>query len=227
MENILVDQLGIDSLNSLSTFNLSTFIDFFMCFAFAFTLKLFYERNSISISGKHQISSIIPILSLVVFLVILVVKSSLALSLGLVGALSIVRFRTPIKEPEELVYLFLAIAIGLGFGAGQTLTTSTVITLILVIIYLFVNNKKILNSYEEFNLIISWKNKKISSEDILKVISNHTQTIKMTRYEDNPEISQLTLLLEKVDNNLLIIQESLKDLDKDIEILFFEAKNNW
>lgn len=61
------------------------------------------------------------------FLVIFVVKSSLALSLGLVGALSIVRFRTPIKGPEELVYLFLSIAIGLGFGAGFTnLTTLTI-----------------------------------------------------------------------------------------------------
>jgi uncharacterized membrane protein YhiD involved in acid resistance len=53
-------------------------------------------------------------------LIISVVKSSLALSLGLVGALSIVRFRTPIKEPEELAYLFMAIAMGLGLGADQT-----------------------------------------------------------------------------------------------------------
>ena len=51
------------------------------------------------------------------------VKSSLALSLGLVGALSIVRFRTPIKEPEELAYLFFAIAMGLGLGADQTIPT--------------------------------------------------------------------------------------------------------
>ena len=49
-------------------------------------------------------------------LIITVVKSSLALSLGLVGALSIVRFRAAIKEPEELAYLFLTIAIGLALG---------------------------------------------------------------------------------------------------------------
>ena len=54
---------------------------------------------------------------------ITIVKSSLALSLGLVGALSIVRFRTAIKEPEELSYAFLSIAIGLGLGADQRLTT--------------------------------------------------------------------------------------------------------
>jgi len=52
-------------------------------------------------------------------LVISIIKSSLALSLGLVGALSIVRFRTAIKEPEELMFLFVAIAIGLGVGADQ------------------------------------------------------------------------------------------------------------
>ncbi|HIL79776.1 MAG TPA: DUF4956 domain-containing protein [Myxococcales bacterium] len=50
----------------------------------------------------------------------MVIKSLLALSLGLVGALSVVRFLTPTKESEELVYLFLAIALGLGLGAGQS-----------------------------------------------------------------------------------------------------------
>ena len=56
-------------------------------------------------------------------LIITVIKSSIALSLGLVGALSIIRFRTPIKEPEELAYIFIAIAIGLGLGANQVLAT--------------------------------------------------------------------------------------------------------
>jgi hypothetical protein len=49
--------------------------------------------------------------------VIFVIKSSLALSLGLVGALSIVRFRAAIKEPEELIFLFFCIAVGLALGA--------------------------------------------------------------------------------------------------------------
>ena len=76
----------------------------------------------------------------------MVVKSSLALSLGLVGALSIVRFRTPIKEPEELVYLFLAIALGLGYAAGHTLMTTVIMALILII-YLWLSNTKINKSW--------------------------------------------------------------------------------
>lgn len=63
---------------------------------------------------------------------ITVVKTSLALSLGLVGALSIVRFRTPIKDPEELAYLFFSIAIGLGLGANQVLPVLIASAIILV-----------------------------------------------------------------------------------------------
>ena len=67
-------------------------------------------------------------------LIITIVKSSLALSLGLVGALSIIRFRAAIKEPEELSYLFMAIAIGLGFGADQTLITIIAFIIIMAIV---------------------------------------------------------------------------------------------
>jgi uncharacterized membrane protein YhiD involved in acid resistance len=68
---------------------------------------------------RKDIALTLPVIALTTLLVITVVKSSLALSLGLVGALSIVRFRTPIKEPEELAYIFMAISVGLCLGADQ------------------------------------------------------------------------------------------------------------
>ena len=70
-------------------------------------------------------------LTMITLLVISVVKSSLALSLGLVGALSIVRFRTAIKDPEELIFLFFAIAIGLGLGADQRIPTLAAVGVIM------------------------------------------------------------------------------------------------
>src|ERR1035441_1814867 len=76
------------------------------------------------------------VLAMTTMLIISIVKSSLALSLGLVGALSIIRFRAAIKEPEELNYLFLAISIGLGFGASQTLLTAIAFFVIVAIICL-------------------------------------------------------------------------------------------
>ena len=78
-----------------------------------------YRTCSNSVSGKNSFSALFPLLILVTTSVIYVVKSSLALSLGLVWALSIVRFRAAIKDPEELIYLFLCIGIGVSIGAGK------------------------------------------------------------------------------------------------------------
>jgi len=86
-------------------------------------LALYYSRFGDSLSNRSRFAPILPTLSMITLLVIMVVKSSLALSLGLVGALSIVRFRTAIKDPEELIFLFFAIAIGLGLGADQRIPT--------------------------------------------------------------------------------------------------------
>lgn len=92
----------------------------------------YYAVFGQSLSNRKQFASIIPLLTLITLLVITVVKSSLALSLGLVGALSIVRFRTAIKDPEELIFLFLAIAIGLGLGADQRIPTIAAFGVIMV-----------------------------------------------------------------------------------------------
>lgn len=84
------------------------------------------------LTNKKKFAHVLTALAVTTFLVITVVKTSLALSLGLVGALSIIRFRTPVKEAEELAYLFMAIAIGLGIGAEKTLATITVTGILLV-----------------------------------------------------------------------------------------------
>jgi hypothetical protein len=87
----------------------------------ALYIRLLYRFCGTSASDSDSITRVFPLLTLITIGVISVVKSSLALSLGLVGALSIVRFRAAIKEPEELVYLFLCIGVGLALGAGLPL----------------------------------------------------------------------------------------------------------
>lgn len=105
----------------------------------ALYIRFLFGRCSVSPSDSEPITRIFPLLTLVTTGVIAVVKSSLALSLGLVGALSIVRFRAAIKEPEELVYLFLCIAVGLALGAEQPLLALALVgtsTLFVVGMYL-------------------------------------------------------------------------------------------
>ena len=200
-------------LNNLETFNEIDYVRTLLSFAGAiilsFCLKLIYETKSISLSNKTHISNMLPLLSLVTFLVILIVKSSLALSLGLVGALSIVRFRTPIKEPEELIYLFLAIAIGLGFGAGQIIPTSVIIIIIFIIIWFFIGNNTNKET-TEYNLIISCDENNVNGESVsneyitnnLKMLFNEFELIK---YESNN--SKTTFILK-------ILINDIKNLDK-------------
>jgi uncharacterized membrane protein YhiD involved in acid resistance len=94
-------------------------------------LRWHFQRFGSTLSNRAEFSQVFPFIAMTTILIITVVKSSLALSLGLVGALSIVRFRTPIKEPEELAYLFMTIAIGLGLGADQLVPTVTATVIIL------------------------------------------------------------------------------------------------
>lgn len=80
-------------------------------------VRFLYDRVARTAADSDSVSRIFPLLTVVTTCIIAVIKSSLAVSLGLVGALSIVRFRAAIKEPEELVFLFLCICIGLCVGA--------------------------------------------------------------------------------------------------------------
>lgn len=102
---------------------------------YALILSIFVKKYSSLVGDKSQLMLIFPILIPVMILIVSVIKSSLALSLGLVGALSIVRFRTPIKDAEELIYIFIAIAMGLGIGAEQIVATSISFFFILLVIF--------------------------------------------------------------------------------------------
>lgn len=205
----------------------STLFSFALCVLMSFLLRSFYIRRSYSLTGKNHIGSILPILSTVVFLVIIVVKSSLALSLGLVGALSIVRFRTPIKEPEELVYLFLSIAIGLGYAAGQILITTILVLSILLLIFLFLSNKT-LGQINEYNLVINWENPDLKFDDLMREFEPSVKTIKLIRLDSSSSNNTASLLVDPKDDTFIqVIEDKLRSLDQDISISFFESKTNW
>jgi hypothetical protein len=204
-----------------------TLFSFFMCVIMSFIVRDFYIKRSFSLTGKMHIGSIIPVLSAVVFLVIIVVKSSLALSLGLVGALSIVRFRTPIKEPEELVYLFLAIAIGLGYAAGQILITTILSLSILFIVYMWLSNRKIAKT-SEYNLVVKWTKADVMFEDILKEITPIVESLKLVRLDKNSSSNTAVMLVVPNEKHPVeTIANKLHILDDSMNVTFFEAKTNW
>ena len=100
----------------------------------AVILQRVYIRFAKSLANRERFAGNFPVIGLTTMIIITVVKSSLALSLGLVGALSIVRFRTAVKDPEELSYMFVTIALGLGLGANQRAVTVIGFTVLVAVI---------------------------------------------------------------------------------------------
>jgi uncharacterized membrane protein YhiD involved in acid resistance len=125
LENSLSIQQGVSSLAMGLYLVLAALLGLY--------LRFLFRRFSVSASDSDGISRVFPLLAVITTAVIATVKSSLALSLGLVGALSIVRFRSAIKEPEELVYLFLCVAVGLALGAELPLLACVLMVVVIVL----------------------------------------------------------------------------------------------
>lgn len=128
--NALIDRVELPAAMSI----VAVLVNLAIAGMLAVLLAWHYEKFGRTLTNRSVLARVLPLLALSTVLVITVVQTSLALALGLVGALSIVRFRTPIKEPEELAYLFLSIAIGLGLGANHRLVT--VVSFAAIIVFL-------------------------------------------------------------------------------------------
>lgn len=198
MENIdLLKDFATQQNSSLSVFNLV--IQVLIGLILALILKFQYIKHGSNLSNRSRLSNLFPILTVTIILIISVVKSSIALSLGLVGALSIVRFRTPIKEPEELIYLFLCISIGIGLGANQTIPTITIILLIIIFIP-FLKNK---SSIDKKNIFLTIENK-FSSEveqgkfliEIKKIFSESFKIIDFKKIDFREKEVEILVLVE-------------------------------
>lgn len=226
MNNKLTNLISSENIDiGLENFVLAIFLSVLL----SYLVQQFYIRFSSTLSNKQEFSKTFIILATTTTIVITIVKSSLALSLGLVGALSIVRFRAAIKEPEELVYLFLLIAIGLGCGASQYLITTIGVLIILFIIFFYskLENSKKIKNLDKLNLSIicnynaneseieKFKNILINKADFLKLVS-------LVKSDDNTTINYQIKLKSFDDlNNIinLVQKESIKVVVTQSEVI--------
>ena len=135
----------------LENINSVTILDMVIALALAFGLGLFifliYKKTYTGVMYSSSFGVTLVALTMITTLVILAVTSNVVLSLGMVGALSIVRFRTAIKEPLDIAFLFWSIAVGIVLAAGMiplAVIGSVVIGLVLLV---FVNKKSHLHPY--------------------------------------------------------------------------------
>jgi len=195
-------------------------------------IKFTYMKTSQSLSNKDSFSDIFVPLAMITCLVITIIKFSLALSLGLVGALSIVRFRAAIKEPEELVFLFFAIAVGLACGANQFLIA--IISLLLIISFLFlkffsISKKKFTNKQEiDVNIMqVSINSQTISIQQIIDQVKNHVSSLKLKSANINETKQTYSFILNFKNSNEMnkFFEYSKKISNKKVHIELYTGLN--
>lgn len=157
-------------LEKTSSFSVvDSMIGLLAAFILGLMIYMVYKKTFSGVIYSHTFNISLIVMSMATSLVIMGISSNVLLSLGMVGALSIVRFRTPIKDPMDIVYLFWAIIVGILCGAGfipLAVLGSIFIGLVLI---LFVNKIKIENPYL---LVVRYDGKSIESS-IEHIVSNH------------------------------------------------------
>ena len=114
-----------------------------LSFAVGLFIFVIYKKTFKGVMYSASFGVSIMAMTLITTLVILAVTSNIVLSLGMVGALSIVRFRTAVKDPMDIVFLFWAISAGIVVGAGLILLAAVSSIIIGIILVLFINKRSI------------------------------------------------------------------------------------
>ncbi len=165
--NDILKSSFIEKMTSIS------YLDIFIALVMAFIVGMFimqvYKKTFKGVMYSESFALSLLGLSLISTLIILAVTSNVVLSLGMVGALSIVRFRSAIKEPIDIVYLFWSISVGIVLGAGLIPLAIIGSVLIGVILIIFSNKKSVNNPYI---LVINCENDTAES-DAIRVITRN------------------------------------------------------
>ena len=222
-----MNPLGLPAPAPLSP--LAVTLNLAICVVLASILAVVYQRYGRSMTNRALLAGNFVMISMTTTLIISIVKSSLALSLGLVGALSIVRFRAAIKEPEELSYLFLCIGIGLGLGADQRLVTVLAFSFIAAVVAIV---SVLRRKNQSQNLFITFETHQDDEQDslhrVLDLLRNRTEAVDLRRVDTKGGTLQASFLISVPEPSVLeqIIAE-MKSVKPDSSVTFIEQSRQF
>ena len=182
-------------------------LDMAIAMALAFLIGIFiffvYKKTFSGVMYSSSFGVTLVALTMITTLVILAVTSNVVLSLGMVGALSIVRFRTAIKEPLDIAFLFWAIAVGIVLAAGMIPLAVIGSIVIGVVLLVFVNRKSHFNPY----LIVINCNSHASEENAKKYLKDKVNKCTVKSKTAQSGSVELTLEIRLKDDNTDFINE--------------------
>lgn len=159
----------LENVTSISILDMA--LALLLAFGVGLFIFLIYKKTYAGVMYSSSFGVTLVALTMITTLVILAVTSNVVLSLGMVGALSIVRFRTAIKEPLDIAFLFWAIAAGIVLAAGLIPLAVFGSLFIGIIILIFANRKDMTNP---FIVVLECDGQK-SEEAALDFLQKHTR----------------------------------------------------
>ena len=191
----------------LENVNAVSLLDIVLALVLAFCVGLFifliYKKTYAGVMYSSSFGVTLVALTMITTLVILAVTSNVVLSLGMVGALSIVRFRTAIKEPLDIAFLFWAIAAGIVLAAGMIPLAVFGSLFIGVILLIFVNRKSHANPY----IVVLSCDGTQSEEDAMSFLLQHTKRCAVKSKTARRGAVELNLEVRLRDDNTDFINE--------------------
>ena len=158
-------------------------------------------------------------------LVITIVKTSLALSLGLVGALSIVRFRAAIKEPEELSYIFIAIGIGLGFGANQAVITTLAFIALTAVVFILNRTRHQEDSQNLLFNVACSKSDGLDLKQFVDILTASCSKVELKRFDEDANEVQSSFIIEVRDfGELDKARKEITELGETVRVSYFDNR---
>ena len=202
-----------NSINLASTSNI-TAIEIFSALLFSLFCSLIiawtYKSTFQGVLYQHSYLVSLILASVINSSVIMVISGNLILSLGMVGALSIVRFRSAIKDPLDIVFMFWAITVGIANGIGMiklSIISTLLISLVCFILY------RIPKTVEPHVLIVKFD--KANMDSILNVVKNNSLNNKLISHTSNLGAGEVVYKLRPKNNDILLSEiKSLEGINE-------------
>lgn len=149
----------------------------------------------------------------------LAISSNIVISLGMVGALSIVRYRTAIKDPMDLLYLFWSISVGITLGAGLYILAIITIIIMTFVVHIFYNRKKRGVIY----ILVAHYEEELAGDEILRKLNKMKYQLKSKTFRGN--LTEMTIELVCRNQNTLFL-EQMKEIKgvKDVTLIQYNGE---
>ena len=149
-------------------------------------IALLYRSTHRGLNYEQSFLSTLVLLSPIVTLVMMFIRGDLVLSLGLVGSLSIIRFRTPIKDTRDMVFLFWVIAVGLGCGTDNWMIAVVATVFLSIVTALLYMGDYGTQRHADFVLVLAGGTEH-ATEAVQDIIRRHTTTARVRSFETEGE----------------------------------------